>query len=116
MLHTAAHSDSAWQCAVGEDMQQRQYFCSDKGFQAQDIAKAGAPCLSQAAKEEGLAVQVKVIQAGAAVWLPAQQGCDWPVNVMLEVRAPLPPVLPVAPTQPQVNIRCACGQARRPEV
>ena len=37
-------------------------------------------------------MRVKVIQAGAAVWLPAQQGCDWPVNVMLEVR--IPPRLP----------------------
>lgn len=37
---------------------------------------------------EGLSVRVKVIQAGAAAWLPAQQACAWPAQIVLEVRIP----------------------------
>lgn len=85
-------------CAVGEEMQQRCSFRSDKGFEARaDVglghvhaaAAAGAAAWGSSAsdnfKEEGLTVRLKVIQAGAALWMPAQQGCNWPVNIMLEV-------------------------------
>lgn len=82
--------------AVGEDLQQRQHFSGEHGLQAKDVTQLlpctgdAAPGTNQAAGGEGLAVQIKVIQAGAAMWLPAQQGCNWPVDVMLEVCAPQP--------------------------
>lgn len=86
---------------MDELLQQRCSFRSDRGFEAQldesarsldavarDLKAAGGcpGSLSENFKEEGLAVRLKVTQAGAALWMPAQQGCDWPVNIMLEVR------------------------------
>eukprot|EP00892_Ulva_mutabilis_P007315 jgi/Ulvmu1/4956/UM206_0009.1 len=82
IIHAAASQSSI---TVDSELQQQFFFRSDQGFQARDAADHSMQIQSQQFLEDGLAVQMRVIQTGAAVWLPVQHGCGWPVQVLLEV-------------------------------